>query len=234
MGALCRIKAENLKELDNVIADASNIFNNASIRFTEGKYKVGALTFAALGLVTMESGFAISMLELSKDGSLALPFSDMLKPDYLPQLLSGNRELVGEYISAAGLAVAGLSAPMAKLATVLSNSLHSMASDPLTRLYNMIGNNVSEEFRQRNINQIVNGVALYYQELSKNTPHDEALSAAWSKIDESLIHAKGMSTDLIAGDVISNLNERLSDIKTKRVDAIDLDYENPIQTMQFR
>jgi hypothetical protein len=232
--AYCRIRAETLQELDNIVAESSNIFNNASIRFAEGKYKVNALTFAALGLVTMESGFAISMLELSKDGSLVLPFADMLKPNYLSELMSGNRELVGEYVSATGLAIAGLSAPMARLATVICSSLHSMASDPLTKLYNMVGNNLSEEFRQRNINQIVNGVALYYQELSKKTPHDEALSAAWSKIDETLIQAKGMSTDVIAGDVISKLNDRLSDISTKKTEAIDLDYVNPIHSMQLR
>lgn len=224
MSAFARIKKEPLAEIDNIVAESSNIFNNASIRFAEGKYKVGALSFAAIGLITMQTGFAMTMLELSKDGSLVTPFSDMLNADYLPQLLTGGRELVGEYVTAAGLGLAGLSAPLAALATKVTSALHSMASDPLTKIYNMIGNELSEDFKQRNINQIVNGVVLYYDELAKNTPHDQALLLAWEKIDNTLIQAKGMSTDKIAGDVIAGMNVRLNQISSNNDEIENLDY----------
>lgn len=224
MSKFARIKMDKLAEIDNIVAESSNIFNNASIRFAEGKYKVGALTFAAIGLITMQSGLAITMLELSKDGSMVAPFTDMLKSDYLPQLLTGGRELVGEYVTAAGLGIAGLSAPLAALATKVTSSLHSMASDPLTKIYNMIGNELSQEFKQRNINQIVNGVVLYYDELAKNTPHDQALLLAWEKINSTLIPAKGMTIDKIAGDVISGINERVNQISNNKDEINTLDY----------
>lgn len=233
MGLYSRICKDKLSELDHIVADASNIFNSAAIRFSEGKYKKSAMTVAAFGLMTMQSGLAITMLEIGGD---SFAFSDMLKPDYLSQILNGARQFTGEYVMTAGAAIVGVSSPVAMLATKISTSLHNMASDPLTKLYNIIGNNISDEFRARNINQVINAVTYYYTELSKEVPHDKALLSAWSRVEESLVEAKGLDMSVIAGDIISSLSDRVQKHSEKSKDhyiassydtLFDLDFDAP-------
>lgn len=209
VGMKARIRADRLSELDDVVAEATNLFNNTSIRMSQGKYKVGAVTTAVFGLLAIQAGLGATLFELSKDGNLAAPFADMLKPEYLGQLLDGSRAFAGEYITAAGVAITAASSPIAKLATVISTKLHSLNYDPITRVVNLVGNGISDEFRQKNINQIVNAVAYYYEEISKLSPHDEALKSAWLKVEKSMAPAKALDMEVIAGDVVSALNKRL-------------------------
>ncbi|MDI5832604.1 hypothetical protein OCF84_21210 (plasmid) [Shewanella xiamenensis] len=232
-----RIRADRLLELDDVVAEATNLFNSTTIRMSQGKYKVGAVTTAVFGLLAIQAGLGTTLFELSKDGSLAAPFSDMLKPEYLGQLLDGSRQFAGEYITAAGMAITAASSPIAKLATAISTKLHSLNYDPLTRVINLVGNEISDEFRQKNINQIVNAVAYYYEEISKSSPHDVALKNAWHRVENSLAPAKAFDMEVIAGDVVSALSQRVESHSkfnvhemSKQMDAdgrlYDLDFDD--------
>jgi hypothetical protein len=202
---------KSVDELDRIYAQASNIFSQTSVEIAKLQYKFSPLVVLSVGLVCMELGTALTFNEWGKDVLAANPFEDIFDSDYLKEIIYGQRDFVGEYITAAGAAIA-LTSPLIAIAITNTRlALHSINVDPLTAAFNRIGNSLSDKFKTNNVKDVAEAIIAYREAIhDTKLGSEKAFEDAWSRAEGRLMKARGINPDVDSSEILNEITHQES------------------------
>ncbi|QIR16603.1 hypothetical protein [Shewanella aestuarii] len=198
-----RDENRSIDELDAIYGQASNLFYQTSFEISKLGSKVSPWVVFAAGVVCMEAGVAATYLEWSKDVVAANPFSDILTHDYIHQVLSNERQFVGEYVTAAGACISLNSPLIAGCINHIKDYLHNQVTDPLTASFNRVGNFLSDRFKANNIKDVAEAIVLYREAFDRTALEPgESFVKAWERAESRLMEAKGLNSEAHSSSVL--------------------------------
>ncbi len=192
-----------LDKLEENYGKANNVFfaAQAAARKIGLNKVVTSTTVAAVGLIAIEAGLVTTLHEWNATPNSPSPFDIQFLSDYLVELAKGEREFVGEYISAVGAVTMASSPVIAAVVNNISDRMSSLPADPFHKLYNKLANWVSPAFRETQLETVSKALAEFSDAYSDNND-PSPLDSAWKAVSERIAPAVEVDMQRNAGKIL--------------------------------
>ncbi|MFV7771617.1 hypothetical protein [Shewanella marisflavi] len=197
-----------LDKLEENYGKANNVFfaAQAAARKIGLNKVVTPTTVAAVGLIAFEVGLVSTLHEWNASPNSPSPFDINFLSDYLGELVKGEREFIGEYISAIGAGTLASSPVIAAVINRISEQMSSLPADPFHKLYNKLANWVSPAFRETQLETVSKALA-EFSDAYADTNDPAPLESAWKSVSERIAPAVEVDMQQNAGKILRRTAE---------------------------